>query len=81
MRNIDVMVIPMDDFDIILGNDFFERANVAIHPNLSRLMIANRKKPCFVQGFKELNQLERIPVENFSAMQLARVGRRVIQPI
>ena len=45
----DLMVVPLDDFDMILGNDFFIAAKMAILPHLFGLLISN-EKPCFVVG-------------------------------
>ena len=36
---IDFLSIPLDDFDFILGNDFFQRAKVALLPHLNGLLI------------------------------------------
>ena len=45
---IDFLSVPLDDFDFILGNDFFQRAKVALFPDLNGLLIMDEKKPCFV---------------------------------
>ena len=47
---IDFLSVPLDDFDFILGNDFFQRAKVALLPHLNGLLIMDKKKPCFVVG-------------------------------
>ena len=45
---IDFLSVPLDDFDFILGNDFFQRAKVALLPHLNRLLIMDEKQPCCV---------------------------------
>ena len=45
---IDFFRVPLDDFDFILGNDFFQRAKVALLPHLNGLLIMDEKQPCFV---------------------------------
>ena len=47
---IDFLSVPLDDFDFILGNNFFQRAKVALLPHLNGLLIMDKKKPCFVVG-------------------------------
>ena len=46
--NIDFLSIPLDDFDFILGNNFFQRAKVALLSHLNGLLIMDEKQPCFV---------------------------------
>ena len=38
--------VALDDFDFILGNDFFQK--VALLPHLNELLIMDKKQPCFV---------------------------------
>ena len=45
---IDFLSIPLDDFDFILGNDFFQRAKVALLSHLNGLLIMDEKQPYFV---------------------------------
>ena len=40
---IDFLCVPLDDFDFILGNDFFQRANVALLPHLNGLLVMDEK--------------------------------------
>ena len=42
--------VPLDEFDFILGNDFFQRAKVALLSHLNRLLIMDKKQSCFVAG-------------------------------
>ena len=50
---IDFLSAPLDDFDFILGNDFFQRAKVALLPHLNGLLIMDEKQPCFVAGISK----------------------------
>ncbi|KAH7836883.1 hypothetical protein Vadar_006893 [Vaccinium darrowii] len=42
------MVYSLDDFELILVNEFFLAAKVAVMPHLGGILIANEKQPCFV---------------------------------
>lgn len=66
--NLDVMVIAMDDFDIILDNNFLMKARVSVVPHLSGLLITDSKKPCFIEGFKGIHYEEDIWTKKISAM-------------
>ncbi|KAL0345996.1 UNVERIFIED_CONTAM: hypothetical protein Sradi_4430900 [Sesamum radiatum] len=46
----DFMVVGLDDFDVILGIDFFIVANVMILPRLGGIFISGGSKPAFVNG-------------------------------
>ena len=50
---IDFLSVPLDDFVLILGNDFFQRAMVALLPHLNGLLIMDEKQPCFVSGISK----------------------------
>ena len=43
----------MDDFDFILGNDFFQITKVALLPHLNGLLIMDKKQPCSVAGISK----------------------------
>ena len=45
-----LMVVPLDDFDMILGMDFFLRAKVGLFPHLSGIFIHDEGSPCFVKA-------------------------------
>ncbi|KAK4385671.1 hypothetical protein Sango_2691100 [Sesamum angolense] len=45
-----LMVVPLDDFDVILGVDFMLLANATVMPYLNGLFIADQNSTCFVQG-------------------------------
>ncbi|KAK4422032.1 hypothetical protein Salat_2154000, partial [Sesamum alatum] len=46
----ELMVVPLDDFDVILGMDFLLTAKAAIIHSLNGLFIADETCPGFVQG-------------------------------
>lgn len=46
----DLMVVPLDDFDVILDDNFFIVAKVAIMLHFGLLPMNHEKKPCFVVG-------------------------------
>ena len=50
---LDFLSIPLDDFDFILGNNFFQRTKIALLPNLNGLLIMDEKQPCFVAGISK----------------------------
>ena len=50
---IDFLGVPLDDFDFILGNDFFQRAKVALLSHLNGLLIMDEKQPSFVAGISK----------------------------
>ena len=50
---IDFLSVPLDNFDFILGNDFFQRAKVALLSHLNGLLIMDEKQPCFVASISK----------------------------
>ena len=49
----ELMAVSLDDFDVILGNDFLVAAKVAVMPHLGGLFIADAGSPSFVSGIYE----------------------------
>jgi hypothetical protein len=47
------LVVPLDDFDIILGNAFFVLAKAVPMPFLGGLLIMDEEQPCFVKATKK----------------------------
>ena len=47
-----LLYVPLDDFDLILGVDFLLRAKVTLIPHLGGLMVLGEKQPCFVKGLR-----------------------------
>lgn len=45
---LNLMVVPLDDFDLIIGNDWFVDAKVVLMPHLGGLMVMDQKHPCFI---------------------------------
>lgn len=69
---LDFMVVPLDDFDIILGNNFFVEAQVVMMPHLCTLFIGDSKNPCFVHGWYMEGKSGSGNPELVSAMHLAK---------
>lgn len=42
-----LMIVLLDDFDIILENEFFVKAKVDLMPHLGRVLISDGSKPSF----------------------------------
>ncbi|GAV66871.1 Asp_protease_2 domain-containing protein [Cephalotus follicularis] len=72
---IDLMVVPLDDFDFILGSGFFISAKIIIIHHLCGLLVMNEQKPCFLAGYNAatggLDKGKR-RAETLSTMQMAR---------
>jgi len=47
------LVVPLDDFNIILGNTIFVLAKAVPMPFLGGLLIMDEKQPCFVKATKK----------------------------
>ena len=67
--------VPLDDFDFIVGNDFFQRAKVDLLPHLNGLLIMDEKQPCFVPS---INKPPKRPSgeKTLSALQLEKGLRK-----
>ncbi|XP_059437724.1 uncharacterized protein LOC132170646 [Corylus avellana] len=50
---VNFLVVPLDDFDIILGNEFFVLAEAAPMPFLRGMLIMDKAHPCYVKAIKE----------------------------
>ncbi|KAK2646064.1 hypothetical protein Ddye_021259 [Dipteronia dyeriana] len=46
-------VVPMDDFNLILGIEFFSKAKVILMPGLWGFVIEDRESLCYIQAEKE----------------------------
>ncbi|KAH7668916.1 hypothetical protein IHE45_11G041900 [Dioscorea alata] len=67
--HIDLLVAPLDDFELILGIDFLVLAKAAVIPRLGGVMIMGEAQPCFVTGMQKETKgkeplLSTIQVEN-----------------
>ncbi|KAK9151489.1 hypothetical protein Syun_009798 [Stephania yunnanensis] len=49
---VNLVAVPLDDFEIIAGNDFLVAGRVAVIPSLHGLLIMDEKKPCFVPAMR-----------------------------
>ena len=47
-----LLYVPLDDFDLIIGIDFLLRAKVALIPHLGGLLVLEEKQPCFVKALR-----------------------------
>lgn len=68
----DLMAVPLDDFDIILGNEFLVAAHVAVMPHLGGLLIADEPCPSFVQDVYDVSKSRDKKSGLLSAMQIER---------
>ncbi|PKI60629.1 hypothetical protein CRG98_018979 [Punica granatum] len=76
-RRLDMMVIPMDDFDMILGDNFFMKAYVSVMSHLGGFLIGDPEQACFLRGHVRLSRSEEVLTEIISAMQLAQGVKKV----
>ncbi|GAV66108.1 gag-asp_proteas domain-containing protein [Cephalotus follicularis] len=67
---IDLMLMPLDDFDLIPGREFFISAKIIIMPHLCGLMVTTKKNPFFVAGYNATTAGKRT-TQMLSAMQVA----------
>ena len=47
---INLLSTPLDEFDLILGNEFFMKEKVMVLPYLNGLFFIDETQLCFVQG-------------------------------
>ena len=66
-----LLCVPLDDFDLIIGVDFLLRAKVALIPHLGGLMVLEEKQPCFMQALRAKDGGKGQP-EMLSAIQLKK---------
>ena len=67
-----MLCVPFDDFDLILGIDFFLKAKVALLPHLGGLMFLEETMPCFVQAIQEGSGRKGQQPELLSSIQLKK---------
>ena len=75
---IHVMVVPLDDFQVILGMDFFMKVKAAVVPHLHGLMIYDERSPSFVQASMK-KRVDSNGVGLLSALQI-KFGLKKKQP-
>ena len=70
-----LLYVPLDDFNLILGIDFFLKSKATLIPFLGGLMILEEKQPCFVPAVKGM--AEKLgKAEMVSALQLKKRLKR-----
>ena len=69
------LCVPLDDFNLILGIDFFFKSKAAMIPHLGGLMILEEKQPCFVPEVKGKAE-KHGKAEMVSALQLKKGLKR-----
>ena len=72
---INLLCVPLDDFNLILGIDFFLKSKAALIPHLGGLMILEEKQPCFVPAVKG-KAAKHGKAEMVSALQLKKGLKR-----
>ena len=72
---INLLCVPLDDFNQILGIHFFLKSKAALIPHLGGLMILEEKQPCFVPTVKGKAE-KHGKAEMVSALQLKKGLRR-----
>ena len=61
---VNMLSTPLDDFDLILGNEFFVKAKVMVLPHLNGLLFMNETQPCFVRGLSKVPKIGKSFREN-----------------
>ena len=70
-----LLCVPLDDFNLILGIDFFLKFKAALIPHLGGLMILEEKQPYFVPAVKEKGE-KHGKAEMVSTLQLNKGLKR-----
>ena len=66
-----LLCVPLDDFDVIIGVDFLLKAKVALIPHLGGLVVLKERQPCFVQALRA-NDGGKVQPEMLSTIQLKK---------
>ena len=66
-----LLCVPLDDFDLIIGVDFLLKAKVALIPHLGGLVVLKERQPCFVQALRA-NDGDKGQPEMLSTIQLKK---------
>ena len=66
------LCVPLGDFDLILGVEFFLKAKVALLPHLGRLMFLEESMSCFVHAVQEGGSRKGQQPKFLSAIQLKK---------
>lgn len=80
--SVNFTIISIDDFDAILGIDFFVKASAVLTPHMKGMLIHDPKQPCFIQGYSRWERREAVTTERSSAMRLTcgQVQRQLTNP-
>ena len=70
-----LMVLPLDDYDLILGMDFFRRAKAVVVPHLGGMFIHEEKSPCFVKAMFAGRLLDSKQNEKVLLAQQSKAGK------
>ncbi|GAV75545.1 Asp_protease_2 domain-containing protein [Cephalotus follicularis] len=70
---IDLMIVQLDDFDLILGSEFFIYEKIILIPHVCGLLVTNEQNPCFVVGYNDAMGWKRM-TEMLSTMQVGIVA-------
>ena len=48
----DLLAVTLDDFNVILGLDFFKKARIALMPHMNGILLMNELCPCFEESLR-----------------------------
>jgi len=67
----------LDDFKVILGNNFLKKAKISMMPHHGRILISDEKFPCFVKAIPFDKQQETLHETSLLlAMQVKKGAKR-----
>lgn len=49
-RKVNFLIMQLDNFDVIMGDEFFVATEVALLPFIGVMLIFNEKQPCYVSA-------------------------------
>lgn len=68
--NLNLMVVPLDGFDVIIGNDFFRDAKMVLMPHLGGLLVTDERQPRLVASSGKAKPKRDEKQEMLSAVQV-----------
>lgn len=71
-----LMVMPLDDYRLILGIDFFTKVKVGLVPYLSEIFIHDEKSPCFLKASFVGHLLDGKQKEKIMLAQISKAGNK-----
>uniref|UniRef100_A0A803N8T1 Gag-asp_proteas domain-containing protein n=1 Tax=Chenopodium quinoa TaxID=63459 RepID=A0A803N8T1_CHEQI len=75
----DLIAVTLDNFELILGNEFIRKAKASVMPHLGGMLIRDKDGPCFVKGVPNPSHQNRVRhnsehnLEFFSTLQVRNV--------